>query len=106
MHPFDQVIAVIKIENRCLDPGFRLGPPPDLPLPFTSAFTLHGPRAHWIIGWEPLHGIVEVLGIMAFDPRVESANTIGRKIMMEFASVNGVAPPAYNTYLPEPVDFK
>ena len=51
MHPFDQVIAVIKIENRCLNPGFTIGPPPDVSLPFTSAVTLHGPRACWIIAF-------------------------------------------------------
>jgi hypothetical protein len=91
MHVFDQVVAVLKIENRIQERNFIVGPPPDIHLPFTSAVMLHGPRTSWIIGWNPLLKIIEVLGIMVFDPQLETTNSIGKEIIAEFAAVNEFA---------------
>jgi hypothetical protein len=92
MHVFDQVIEVIKMETRIQNKKFVLAPAPEIHLPFTTAVSLYGQRACWIIGWEPVNQVVEVLGIMVLDPRTENANSIGKAIVSEFASVNEHSP--------------
>jgi hypothetical protein len=93
MHVFDQVIEVIKMETRIQNKHFVLGPAPEIHLPFTSAVTLYGQRACWIIGWEPINRVIEVLGIMVLDPRTDNANEMGKTIVSQFSKVNEHAPP-------------
>jgi hypothetical protein len=96
MHVYDQVIEVIKMETRIQNKQFVLGPAPDIHLPFTSAVTLYGQRTRWIIGWEPVNEVIEVLGVMVLDPRTDNASLMGKSIIAEFTAVNQHPPAPTN----------